>query len=460
MLRSRAVSPVEVVEAYLARIERLNPQLNAVVALAEDARERAREIEAALMRGDHVGRLAGVPVTVKDTIEVRGLRTTFGSRLRADYVPQTEGGALARLRAAGAIILGKTNASEMALDYTTDNPVYGRTNNPFDLARTPGGSSGGCAAAVSACMSAASLASDLVGSIRIPAHFCGVAGLKPTGGRMPRAGHFPPVEGPFSLGASLGPIARRVKDLSLFFDVLSGDATGQAGGDDSSAIAIESFSELRGRRVAFYTDDGVVPVTDETRDAVLKAAGALKDAGLLLVEARPPGVERATDLWLSLFSYATQRIVGAAYAGREEEAGAAARAIIERSGKTAPLSLDDYFDAWTERDRVRAQLLEWMESTPLVVAPVGAVPAFGHDAGRSFVVGDRTIGTFRAFSYAQAFNVFDLPAVCVPAGQTVEGLPIGVQIAGRPFQEREVLAAARVVEDALGGWHAPPVALS
>src|SRR5919205_1233157 len=197
-------------EACLRRIEGLNPALNAVVALAPDVLQQAREAEASLLRGETRGALHGVPLTVKDTVDVRGLGTACGSRVRAEHVAGEDAPSVARLRAAGAVILGKTNCPEFALDYTSENPVFGRTNNPYDLGRTPGGSSGGCAAAVAACMTAGSLGSDLAGSVRIPAHFCGVAGLKPTAGRVPRGGHCLPVKGPYTLGASLGPLARSV----------------------------------------------------------------------------------------------------------------------------------------------------------------------------------------------------------------------------------------------------------
>jgi len=449
MIRAREVSPVEVVEAHLRLMESLNPRLNAVVTHASNAIDLAREAEAAVMRGEGVGALLGVPLTVKDTIETRGMRTACGSKLRAGHVPRADAPAVARLRAAGAIILGKTNTSELALEYNADNPVFGRTNNPHDETRTPGGSSGGCAAAVAACMTAGSLGSDLSGSIRVPAHFCGVVGFRPTAGRVPSAGHFPPVTGPYSLGASLGPLARSVEDAAALYEVLAGRMAFEGAG----GLRVE---ELRGLRAAFFTDDGVAPVTDETREAVVRAAEALKDAGLIVVNERPPGFESATDIWLSLFSRETQRIVCSVYKGREEEAGRAARLIIESAACSARPTLDDFLNAWGERDRLRAALLEWMEETPLVVAPVGAVAGLTHEGPRHFVVGEKQFGLFRAFGYAQAANVFDLPAVCVPAGRTGEGLPVGVQIVGRPFEEARVLAAARVVERASGGWQPPP----
>lgn len=449
MMRRREVSPVEVVGAYLRRVERLNPRLNAVVALAPDAVERAREAERALMRGAAAGALCGVPLTVKDTLDVKGLPSAAGSPARAGYVAERDAGAVARLRAAGAVILGTTNSSELALDYNADNPVYGRTNNPFDVERSPGGSSGGCAAAVSACLTAASLGSDLSGSVRIPAHFCGVVSLKPTAGRVPGSGHCPPVEGPFAIGASMGPIARRVEDLALMFEVLAGD---------EERRDVDGIATLRVSRCAWYADDGVVPVTEETREAVVRASLALRAAGCEVVEERPPGVERGNTLWLALFARHAREFVRGVYEGREGEAGTAARVLLQHGSNMKETVPDGYAKALAERDQLRRELLEWMRSTPLIIAPVGAAAAFEHGA-RKVSAGGSEVGVFRAFGYAQAFNVFDLPAACVPAGRTSEGLPVGVQIVGRPGAEREVLDAARVVEAALGGWQRPPEAL-
>src|ERR1044072_7698200 len=222
LIRTRAASPVEVMQAHLDRIDRFNPKLNAIVTLAPDLIEQAKQAEAAIIRGDQLGPLHGVPLTIKDTIETGGLRTTSGSALRADFVPERDAQAVARLRAAGAIILGKTNTAEMAMDYTADNPVFGRANNPYDLALTPGGSSGGEAAAIASGMSPGGIGSDLAGSVRIPAHFCGIAGLKPTVGRVPADGQTPPSAGPYALGSSIGPMARSVGDLEALFAVLAG----------------------------------------------------------------------------------------------------------------------------------------------------------------------------------------------------------------------------------------------
>ncbi len=437
-IRETVISPVEVFDQYLQHIADLNPKLNAIVTLATDLKEQARKAEAAVMRGDDLGPLHGLPVTIKDTIETRGMRSTSGSALRADFIPAVDAPAVARLKAAGAIILGKTNAAEMAMDYNADNPVFGRTNNPHDPARSPGGSSGGEAAAIATRLSPAGLGSDLAGSIRIPAHFCGVAGLKPTTGRIPGEGQFPPSTGPYSLGAVVGPLARTVEDLALLFNVLAEV--------EPSGAKRESLS---GQRVAWYTDDSVAPVTDETRSAVKAAAQALSDAGLVIEETLPPGIERGHELWMRLFSRASVIQLRNIYGGREDQGGEFVRWRLSTADDSPISSLDQYIQSWMERDSLRERLLRWMADVPLLIAPVGSVNAPEHGALKVSVNG-QTLGMFRAFSYSQTFNVFDLPVVCVPAGRSADRLPIGVQIIGTPHNEQMVLAAAAIVEKALG----------
>jgi Asp-tRNA(Asn)/Glu-tRNA(Gln) amidotransferase A subunit family amidase len=422
LIRKREISALEVVEAHLLRISRLNPALNAIVTLTPDVIEGARAAE---------GILGGLPITIKDTIETAGLRTTSGSKLRQDYVPERDAPAVARLKAAGAVVIGKTNAAEMAMDYNADNPVFGRTVHPQDANLTPGGSSGGEAVAIATGMSAGGLGSDLAGSVRIPAHFCGICGLKPTTGRVSGDGQFPPSSGPYGLGAVIGPMARCVADLRLLFDVLVGES--------------KRNTDLSGLRFAWYADDGVVPVTDETAEAVRNAATALIDAGLIGEERVPPHVERGNELWLKLFSRASVVQLRQAYAGRENEGGSFVSWRLRTADDVPPTSLDEYISNWMERDRLREELLRWLATTPIVIAPVGATPAYAHDTLKVTVRGE-TMGTFRAFSYAQAFNVFDLPVVTVPAGRSKDGLPIGVQIVGRPFAEDTVLNAAEIVE--------------
>jgi Asp-tRNA(Asn)/Glu-tRNA(Gln) amidotransferase A subunit family amidase len=451
LIRSRAVSPVEVVEAHLRRIDRINPLLNAIVTLAPDILDRARAAEADLMSGRELGPLHGVPLTIKDTIDTEGLRTTSGSRLRAEHVPNRDATAVARLKSAGAIILGKTNTPEMAISYETNNPVWGRTNNPYALARTPGGSSGGEAAAIAACLSPAGLGSDLSGSIRVPAHFCGIVGLKPTSGIVSLDGHTPSAAGLLSLGASIGPMARTVDDLSLLFGIIAGAPRREPS---------DGVTKLHGRRVAWYGDDGIVPVTGETRAAVKAAALALSDTGLEVNEDIPPGVSAGSRLWVELFSGAASDQLRQFYRGREDESGPLVSALIadyepETEMQDKISKAERVAAAVLEREGLREELLRWMKTTALILAPVGSTPAFEHGAQRVEVNG-QSISVFRAFSYAQTFNVFGLPSAVVPAGRSADGLPIGVQIVGRPFEEETVLAAAKVIEGALGGWRRPP----
>ncbi|HEU0253308.1 MAG TPA: amidase, partial [Pyrinomonadaceae bacterium] len=279
------------------------------------------------------------------------------------------------------------------------------------------------------------LGSDLAGSVRIPAHFCGIPGLKPTTGRVSGEGQFPPSTGPYALGAVIGPMARRVDDLRRLFSVLSNDSLSQA-------------NDLRRVRVAWYTDDGIAPVTEETARAVADAAKALAEAGLVTEERRPPHVERGNEMWLKLFSRASVVQLRKVYEGRENVGGSFVSWRLKTADDNPVPTLDEYIAGWMERDRLREELLQWLETTPLIVAPVGATPAFAHDTLKVTVQG-RTMGTFRAFSYSQTFNVFDLPVVTVPAGRSKDGLPIGVQIVGRPFAEDMVLSAAEVVEKAI-----------
>lgn len=442
LIRGRKVTPLELANELLERIRQTNPELNAIVTLEGSLLKNAQLAESAVMRGDELGPLHGVPLTIKDTIDTAGLRTTSGSKRRAEHTPAEDAPVVARLRAAGAIILGKTNCSELALAYDAENPLFGRTSNPHDIARTSGGSSGGEAAAIASFMSLGGLGSDLMGSLRVPAHFCGITSLKPTTGVVPMTGHTPEAVGPYSLGAVIGPMARTVADLELLFSVIV-DPTHPYSLHASKARRV-SGDELRGVQVAMYADDECSPVTAETVAAVQNAALALKDAGMEIIEELPPGISRGPGLWTGLFARGGVSQLRSLYAGHEGEAGGMVRAILRKS-ESFVQSLDDYLNAWAERDRLRAELLAFMETTPLLLCPVGSAPAFAHGS-RTVEVNGRSLSIFESFSYCQTFNVYGLPVVCVPAGRSSEGLPIGVQIVGRPYAEAQVLATARVIE--------------
>lgn len=450
LIRSRSVSPVEVVESYLQRIDQINPSLNAIVTLAPDVLDQARARERELTSGVTLGLLHGVPVTVKDTIATAGIRSTSGSRLLTRYLPADDATVVRRLKRAGAIILGKTNTPEMAIPYETDNAVFGRTSNPHDLKLTAGGSSGGEAAAIAAHLSVAGIGSDLSGSIRVPAHFCGIVGLKPTTGLVPMDGHIPQTTGTLALGACVGPMARRVIDLLLLLNVLS-DVPAMAPSEND--FVARAQSQLRGVGVASYFDDGVAPVTAETVKAVELAAQALAEGGLDVRSERAPGVSEGSRLWVELFSRAASEQLREFYRGQEDQAGPRVASVLrQRQDPTLENRIEiaeRTARAVVERERLREQLLAWMKKTSLILAPVGAVPAFAHGADR-VKVDQESISTFRAFSYSQTFNVFGLPAISVPVSLSPAGLPIGVQIVGRPFEEDTVLAAAALIERSFG----------
>jgi Asp-tRNA(Asn)/Glu-tRNA(Gln) amidotransferase A subunit family amidase len=267
-------------------------------------------------------------------------------------------------------------------------------------------------------------------------------------------GHTPAATGPLSLGACIGPMARRVEDLAMLFSVLADPTQFEMSQDDSLLI---DRDQLRRLRVAWYTDDGVAPVSDEIRGGVEAAARALAAAGLQVSEATPPGISRGPHLWVELFSQAAAKEIASLYRGKEDEAGPTVARLL-RGFKEQSSDSEDKIktaerlaDAVLERERLREELLRWMKTTPLILAPVGATVAFQHRAERLEVEGE-SVSVFRSFSYAQTFNVFDLPSVAVPAGQSSNGLPIGVQIIGQPFNEQIVLAAASLIETSLGGW--------
>src|ERR1700687_1728851 len=296
-IRKRKISPLELADAHLAKIEKLNPKLNAFVHMDEErVRREARNAEAAVMSGRSLGPLHGIPVSIKSTLDVAGLRCEAGTRLRARYVATEDAPLVARLRNAGAIVLGVTNTPELLMAWETDNLLYGRTNSPWDIERTAGGSSGGEAAAIAAGMSAGGVGSDGGGSIRVPVHFSGICGLKPTPGRIPATGHFPSSVGPFALIGVVGPMARTVADLKVMFEVMQGaDAS-----DTSSApvpLRWPNQGELKKLRIGYFEDDGRTPVTPETRASVRTAAEALQRAGFQIEPFRPEGLELARQLW-------------------------------------------------------------------------------------------------------------------------------------------------------------------
>jgi amidase len=456
-IREKRISPVELVEAHLAQVEKLNPRFNAFVQLdAERARHTARGAEAAVIQGKQIGPFHGVPISIKSSISVAGLSCESGSRLRAGFVAREDAPLVTRLKNAGAIVLGVTNTPEQLMAWETDNLLYGRTNSPWDLARTPGGSSGGEAAAIAAGMSAGGVGSDGGGSIRVPAHFCGICGLKPTPGRIPATGHFPVSAGPFALIGVVGPMARTVADLKVLFEVMQGPDVG----DTCAAPAPVRWpgtEEVKKLRVGYFEDDGRTPVTPETRAAVRTAAEALRSAGFHVEPFRPVGLEEARRLWHKFFVVAGGMMLRPLFKGRDADVSPILKQFLEWSAAEPAHTGRTLLDAWVQRDFLRARFLAQMQHYPILLCPAAAIPAFRHGE-RSWQVEGKTVNYLDAWSYTEFFNLLGNPGAVVPVAHSAEGLPIGVQIVARPWEEEQVLSVAAVLEKQCGAWKIPPIA--
>jgi len=463
-VRKKVISPVELVEAHLAKIERLNPKLNAFVhvdAACVRGEAKAAEVAVSVRNASSgvvsklLGTLHGVPISIKSSLEVAGLRCESGSRLRAGFVATQDAPLVARLKRAGAIVLGVTNTPELLMAWETDNLLYGRTNSPWDLERTPGGSSGGEAAAIAAGMSAGGVGSDGGGSIRVPAHFSGICGLKPTPGRIPATGHYPASGGPFALIGVVGPMARTVADLKLLFEVMQGPDDG-----DTCAAPVTlrwpSDGEAKKLRVGYFEDDGRTPVTPETRAAVRAAAQALQHAGFQVEPFLPAGLDEARDLWRKFFVVAGGMMIRPMFQGRERDLSPILKQFLEWSAAEPPLTAETLLDAWNRRDALRAEFLAQMRKYAILLCPAAAVPAFRHGE-RSWQIGGKVVDYLDAWSYTEWFNLLGNPAAVVPVGRSPEGLPIGVQIVGRPWEEEQVLTVAAAIEKECGAAKRPPI---
>ncbi len=454
-IRRKTVSPLEVAQTHLDRIERLNPKLNAFVDYRPElVLAQAREAEKAVLRGDELGPLQGVPVSIKSSIDVAGHRCEAGTRLRGGRIAVEDAPLVARLRAAGAVILGVTNTPELLMAWETDNLLYGRTSNPWDLTRTAGGSSGGEAGAIAAGLSAGGVGSDGGGSIRVPAHFCGICGLKPTPGRIPSTGHYAKSSGPFALIGVVGPMARTVEDLRILFEVMAG----WDDGDPSAApVAVREISEttLRSVNVGFFEDDGRTPVTEETREVVRLAAFTLMSCGFRVDAFRPHGLDEARERWWEFFGTAGGMILGPELRGHELELSPILREFLSWTNAEPPHSGESLLAAWLGRDAVREKILQQMRKYPVLICPTAAIPAFRHGE-REWQVEGKTVKYLDAWSYCEWFNLLGFPAAVVPMGYSEQGLPIGVQIVGRPWEEEVVLAVAARLERECGPCLAPP----
>jgi amidase len=467
-IRRREVSSRELLEVYLARVEKLNPALNAVVTLdAERARARAAQADAALARGESWGPLHGLPMTVKDSFETAGVRTTSGSTRLSDHVPASDADAVKRLRGAGAVIFGKTNLPVFAGDIQSYNPVFGTTNNPWDATRTPGGSSGGAAAALAAGLTALELGSDIAGSIRTPCHWAGLFGHKPTFGIVPIRGHIPGPPGTLSdmdLGVA-GPMARSAADLELALDILAGPT-------DDRAVAWQlalprpRHGDLRSYRVAAWLDDPDFPVDTQVGDSLRATVAALRGAGVRVDEKARP-FEQLRDvfpiyqgqLWGAMMSGYPDEVFGAMV--RHVEANPTDESAFGRMARGGTQRHRDWVRANEISAQLRARFAAFFRDFDVLLMPVNPVPAIPHDHSepmfaRSVQVNGSARNYMDMLAWISPATLCFNPASVAPIGRTRGGLPVGMQIVGPYLEDRTTIDFARWLGELHGGFTPPP----
>ncbi len=440
LIRNGEVSSVELIEAHLGRICETNPILNAVVeVLAESALLEARAVDQRRAAGRELRPLEGVPFSVKDSIEVAGTVCSAGTLGRQNEAKSVEDATLvARLRAAGAIPLARTNLPDLLFAFESDNLIFGRTNNPFDVTRSSGGSSGGEAALIAAGGSPFGLGSDAAGSVRLPAHYCGISTIKPTTRRLSRAGHMPPAGGWLEMVWQIGPMARRVEDLWTLMPLLVGEDP-----RDPSLMPVPwrnpADVDLAKLRVGYFTDNGILAADSDTDRVVREAAGFLEKQTQSVEERRPAGIEQSYDIEMKLIG---------------PDGGDALRHYLTDIGshQTHPLlegwlaklepyrtDIKGFGEYWAELDEFRSQMFTYMDDFDVILSPVASQPAVPH--GTSI---DDSV--FLGFSYTMTHNLTGWPAAVVRCGTSQSGLPIGVQIVARPWREDLALAVAKVLE--------------
>jgi len=456
LIRARKVSAAEAVDAYIRRIESVNDRLNAVVMRAFDrARQEAIALDRRARRRDFAGVLHGVPMTVKDSFDTEGVISTGGTYGRQQYVPSQDATVVARLRRAGAILLGKTNTPEFTLGgvggiNTSSNSLYGSSHNPYDLTLTTSGSSGGAAAIVAAGGAAFDIGSDLGGSIRLPAHMNGVAGLKTTAGRVPRTGHIVGYGGVLDTWQQMGPIARRVEDLALITPVISGPdfrdaACAPVPWRDPHEIEISKL------RVAYFAAAGAFRPDDATRETIRRAVGWLGETARAVTESCP------VELFEALNATRSKLTMGDGWAwyqrladkwGTKNVSGEMAQTIAS----TPQISTAEYVRTWDEADRIKSKLLAWMGSWDVLVCPVAKGPATPIDRIFNAARDGGSLG------FPGVFNSTGWPVAVVRCGTSADGrLPIGIQVVAAPWREDICLAVAAYLEARSGGWQPPPI---
>jgi aspartyl-tRNA(Asn)/glutamyl-tRNA(Gln) amidotransferase subunit A len=442
LVARRELSPVEIISTCLDRIATFNPALNAIVLINPHARAQALEQERRLKKGDRVGPLCGVPFTVKDCIDVAGLRSTRGSKLFTYHIAEQHATAVRRLIEAGAILIGKTNLPEFALWWETDNLLFGRTSNPWRLDRIAGGSSGGEAAALAAGFSAIGIGSDVAGSIRMPAHFCGVVGLKPTHGLVPITGAWPEM---LERYAHVGPLARSVEDIAAVLTVMAGPD-----GDDPYALHQPSrehilrAGDVSHLRIGVTETGGSDPVDKDVAGTVKAAALELGQLGCQVESLRIPALDDNDWNALSIAVVAPESslYLGPILRGREDEIHPNLRARLEAN---AAVSLTSYLNSLRKIERLRRETFAAFRQFDAILAPCCAVSAFPHGQAE-LEIGGRRLGARHVLCATVPWNFTGSPALVLPFGTSLEGMPIGIQLIGRHFEEATLISIGLALE--------------
>ena len=480
-IRSRQVTSLEVVEAYLKQIDKQNPKLNAIVTLdKEGARKRAMEADKALANGQIWGPLHGVPMTIKDNIATAGMKTTSSLPALAKYVPSADAAVVERLRKAGAIIIGKTNLPCMAIDVQTNSPIFGTANNPWDTSKTTGGSTGGGAAAVAAGLSPLEIGNDIGGSIRIPSHFCGIYGLKPTQYMVPLSGVSPGLPTPdmpkldFLTTPHLpvqGPLARSIDDLKLALTIIAGPDLNDVNVPLAN-LNDAGKKDLKKLRIAWTDDFGDVPVTAETRTALKALVEKMSQQGCKVEKVNPPGFDFMLA-WNTYGELSDMETFGPyiPWYGRflQYVSGTSKRKEVPFSRMVYPMSYEKYLRVLTKRGKLVATMDRFLTPYDAYLCPVTTTPAFNHMPPERYMGGVLPVHNGKIMvdekalnywvanaSYTTIFNLTGNPVVVIPMGHTRQGLPLGVQIVGKRWHDMELLSVAKEIDMVSGAFKHPP----
>jgi amidase len=448
-IRAGKLTSREITDACLERIAQVNPKINAVVQLVtERACREADELDRLAASGRFMGPLHGVPITIKDSLDSEGIVSTGGTMGRKDFIPQQDAPVVARLRDAGAVLLGKTNTPELTLSAETNNLIYGRTLNPYDLERSPGGSSGGSAAIIACGGAALELGSDTGGSIREPAHLCGITGIKPTSGRTPRSGHIVPYGGGVMDSLTqIGPMARYVEDLVLALPIICGPD-----GRDPAVVPVTIGNpaevDLSKLRIAWYADNGVLAAADDIQRMVAETARQLQAQRFNIEQKLLPGMRELVNLSTELRESANAGLIirllqryGTQQPG-PDLAGYLTADAIASANSLDPALMEAI-------DEARSRALGFFADYDAILCPPAHALARPHGASH----GD----SFDDWSYVTIYNLLGWPGLSVRAGTSADGLPVGVQVVAAPWREDIALALALKIETLMGGFQKPPL---